>query len=67
VQHVLAHADVLEADVAQAERPDQVEQFEAVLDGPVVPGQHENEVHRRVPPACPACLERACLMVGSML
>jgi hypothetical protein len=37
--------------VTQPERPDRVEHFEAVFDGPVLPGKHEDEVYCRVSPA----------------
>ena len=49
-------ADVLEADMLQAERPDSVDEFERVGDRRVVAGQHEDEVHRRAPGALLRCV-----------
>ena len=40
------HADVLEPDVRHAEVADLIDEAAGVLDGPVVAGQHEDEVHR---------------------
>ncbi|WP_187282573.1 hypothetical protein [Streptomyces sp. MS191] len=42
-------ADVLEADVADAEVADAFEDVEAVRDGPVGAGEHEDEIHGAAP------------------
>ncbi len=42
-------ADILEADVANAEVANGLDQVFRVLDGPVAPRQHEDEVHRQLP------------------
>ena len=45
----LGHADILEADMPQSERLDQVDYVEAIADGLVIAGQHENEIHAGLP------------------
>ena len=45
LQHAGRHPNVLEADMLQPDGPDQFDHIEAVLDGAVVAGQHEDEIH----------------------
>jgi hypothetical protein len=44
-QGLLVDPHVLEADVAELQRQDQVEDRQAIGDGPILPGEHENEIH----------------------
>jgi hypothetical protein len=45
VENVRCDADILEADVRQADRSDVIHDGEAVLDGLIRAGEHEHEVH----------------------
>src|SRR5688572_1891790 len=48
-QHVGRHAHILESDVAQLRRRDQVHHLQAVGNGAVLAGEHENEIQLRSP------------------
>jgi hypothetical protein len=67
LQHGRVGADILEADVAKAERPRDLDEVERVRNRRVVARQHEDEVHGgRAACDCPEGKASTAMATGEM-